>query len=356
MNKKIAVIKDEELGSEVIGAAIEVLDTIAKKYGHRFEYVDLSGEILSCAEQNLRIPSCAVEKCLSVDGILFGVSDEKKARSSTTRFCRENALRELADSLQLYAEVRPIKIYPALKDLSPLKNNIVKDGLDFVIVKETTGGIYNGEKGIRRGSLGREAYDVERYSEIEIERVARVAFELAEKRKCKLTSVDKADRLESSRLWRYAIHEVAQDYPNVEVTDLFVNECAAKLLESPNKFDVILTNGFFGDALLGVANALTGCAAILPSALVNDSLLGLYSPACNSLPYVAKNIANPIGAILSAKTMLDDCFDMHEEATNINNAVTDVINAGYCTVDICSNDVLPLSTQAITNKIIERLK
>jgi 3-isopropylmalate dehydrogenase len=251
--------------------------------------------------------------------------------------------------------LRPAKLYAALKEECPLRADIVENGFDIMIVRELTGGIYFGERGYREGKYGEEAYDTESYSRMEIERIARVAFETARKRRKKLTSIDKANVLETSRLWRKIIHEIALEYPDVEVADMLVDNAAMQLVRNPSQFDVIVTSNMFGDILSDEASQITGSIGMLPSASLGGSTKGLYEPIHGSAPDIAgQGKANPIATILSAAMMLLYSFDMKAESDAIVNAVDKVLEEGYRTADL-SRGTTALSTTEMTNKIIEKL-
>ena len=355
MERKIALIKGDGIGPEVVDAAVRVLQAVADKYGHTFVFKDApmgGGTYDACGDP---MPQSSVDICLTAHAVLLGAVGGKKWDHLPAQTRPEKALLGIRKAMKVYANIRPAKLYPVLKDGSPLRKDIAEKGFDFVIVRELTGGIYFGEKGYRKGVYGREAFDVERYSEIEVERIARVAFELSQKRNKKLTSVDKANVLESSRLWRYAVHQVAEDYPDVTVEDMLVDNAAMQIAKNPSQFDVIVTSNMFGDILSDLASALTGSIGLLPSSSLGETTLGLYEPIHGSAPDLAPNVANPIGTILSAAMMLEESFDMREEAAAVRNAVDNVLSDGYRTVDIFSEGDVLCSTTEITDKIIENL-
>lgn len=353
MNKKIALIKGDGIGPEIVESAVRVLDRIAEKYNHKFTYVDapMGGNAIDAFGEPL--PQSSIDTCLKSDAVLLGAVGGHKWDNLSGKMRPEAGLLGIRKALKVYANLRPAKLYPQLKERSPLKNEISEKGFDILIVRELTGGIYFGERGIRSGSLGREAYDTECYSEIEIERIARVAFEMAEKRNKKVTSIDKANVLESSRLWRKIVHDIAQDYPNIFVEDMLVDNAAMQLAKNPGQFDVILTSNMFGDILSDLASALTGSIGLLPSSSLGDSTLGLYEPIHGSAPDLPRNVANPIGTILSAAMMLSDSFNMPQEAKDIQDAVEKTLNNNYRTADIYMDGYIKCSTKEITDKIIE---
>ena len=354
MNKKIALIYGDGIGPDIVKAAVKVLERIAEKYRHKFTFCDAPMGGNAIDEYGDPLPKKSVDVCLASDSVLLGAVGGKKWDNLSGSKRPEAGLLGIRKALKLYANIRPAKLFPQVADRSPLRKDIVENGFDMVIVRELTGGIYFGERGIRQGKLGREAYDTECYSEIEIERIARVAFEIAQKRNKKITSIDKANVLESSRLWRYAIHEVAQDYPDVTVNDMFVDNAAMQLVKDPSQFDVIVTSNMFGDILSDLASALTGSIGLLPSASLNDTTLGLYEPIHGSAPDLGENVANPIATILSAAMMLRYSFDMTEEAADVEKAVDKVL-CDNRTQDLWSEGKRLCSTSEITALIIKNI-
>ena len=267
----------------------------------------------------------------------------------------EKALLGIRSAMELFTNLRPAKLYPALKGDCPLREDIVAGGFDIMIVRELTGGIYFGERGMREGKYGLEAYDTEAYSKMEIERIARVAFETAKKRGGRLTSIDKANVLESSRLWRKTVHEIAGEYPEVTVSDMLVDNAAMQLVRNPAQFDVIVTSNMFGDILSDEASQITGSIGMLPSASLGATKRGLYEPIHGSAPDIAgKNIANPIATVLSCAMMLLYSFDLKDESEAIVSAVDKVLEAGYRTADLAHGKDF-LTTTEITEKIIENI-
>lgn len=355
MKKKIALMHGDGIGPEIVDSAVRVLNRIAEKYGHTFEYADAPIGGGAIDEYGDPLPKKSVDTCLSSDSVLLGAVGGRKWDSLAGNKRPEAGLLGIRKALKLYANIRPAKLFPQVKDRSPLRPELIKDGFDIVIVRELTGGIYFGERGIRQGKLGREAYDTECYSEIEIERIARVAFETAEKRKKKLVSIDKANVLESSRLWRHIIHDVAADYPDVTVSDMLVDNAAMQLVKDPTQFDVIVTSNMFGDILSDLASMLTGSIGLLPSASLNDTTLGLYEPIHGSAPDLARDVANPIATILSAAMMLEYSFDMSDEARDIERAVSEVLDTTNRTADLYKEGDILCSTTKITDEIIARI-
>lgn len=355
MNRNIALIRGDGIGPEVVDSAVRVLDKIASVYGHTFTYADapMGGNAFDRFGEPL--PQSSIDTCSKSHAVLLGAVGGKKWDSLPGDKRPEKGLLGIRKALKVYANIRPAKLYPVLKDRSPLRKDIAEKGFDLVIVRELTGGIYFGERGYRKGALGREAFDTECYSEIEIERIARVAFELAEKRNKKLTSIDKANVLESSRLWRYVVHDVAQDYPDVVVNDMLVDNAAMQIALNPAQFDVIVTSNMFGDILSDLSSVLTGSIGLLPSSSLGDTTLGLYEPIHGSAPDLAPNVANPVATILSAAMMLEDSFDLPEEGKAIRLAVEKALSDGYRTADIYDDGDILCSTTEMTERIIENI-
>lgn len=355
MKKKIALIHGDGIGPEIVDSAVRVLDAVAKKYNHEFIYENapMGGNAIDAYGEPL--PQKSIDVCLSSDSVLLGAVGGKKWDDLPGNRRPEAGLLGIRKALKLYANIRPAKLFPQVADRSPLRKDIVDKGFDMVIVRELTGGIYFGERGTRHGKFGRESYDTECYSEIEIERIARVAFELAQKRRKTVTSIDKANVLESSRLWRYAVHEVAADYPDVTVNDMFVDNAAMQLVKNPAQFDVIVTSNMFGDILSDLSSMLTGSIGLLPSSSQNDTTLGLYEPIHGSAPDLAPNVANPIATILSAAMMLRYSFDMEKEADDIEKAINAVLTDGYRTADLFADGNILCSTSGITDEIVKRI-
>ena len=355
MNFNIALLKGDGIGPEIVDSAVRVLEVIGKKYGHVFNFtpyliggcaIDTTGEPL---------PKETVDGCLASDSVLLGAVGGPKWDTLPGNMRPEKALLGIRAAMELFTNLRPAKLYPALKGDCPLREDIVANGFDIMIVRELTGGIYFGERGMREGKYGEEAYDTECYSRMEIERICKVAYETAMKRNKKLISIDKANVLDSSRLWRKVVHEMEKDYPEVECADMLVDNAAMQLVRNPAQFDVIVTTNMFGDILSDEASQITGSIGMLPSASLGYTTRGLYEPIHGSAPDIAgKNIANPIATILSAAMMLLYSFNLKEESDAIVNAVDKVLEAGYRTADL-AHGAPSLSTTEITDKIIENL-
>ena len=356
-NYNITVLKGDGIGPEIVNSAVAVLEKTAEKFGHKFNFTPylIGGCAIDATGKPL--PQETVDGCLASDSVLLGAVGGPKWDDQPGENRPEKALLGIRSALELYTNLRPAKLYPALRNASPLKDEIVGDGFDLMIVRELTGGIYFGDRGYRQGKYGEEAYDTEAYSVTEIERIGRVAFDSAMKRNKKLCSIDKANVLESSRLWRKTMHNLAEEYPEVEYSDMFVDNAAMQLVRNPRQFDVIVTSNMFGDILSDEASQITGSIGMLASASMGATTRGMYEPIHGSAPDIAgQNKANPIATILSAAMMLRFSFGLSDEADAIEKAVDDVLNAGWRTADLVgSSEVTPLTCTEITEKILEAL-
>lgn len=335
MNKKITVLQGDGIGPEIVAEAIKVLDKVAEKFGHKFEYtyVDIGG--CSIDKYGVPITDEGMKKCKEADSVLLGAVGGPKWDSCPPAIRPEKALLAVRKELGLFANLRPTKLFPQLADSSPLKMSIVGGGIDLMIVRELTGGVYFGHRETKEVDGELVAIDYMPYSEHEIERIGRVAFESAMKRGKKLASVDKANVLDTSRLWRKTMHRLSEEYPEVEYSDILVDNTAMQLIKNPTQFDVIVTENMFGDILSDEASMLTGSIGMMPSASLSSGKLGMYEPIHGSAPDIAgMNIANPIGTVLSAAMMLRYSFDMIAEADAIENAVNKALDDGYRTGDI----------------------
>lgn len=355
MNIKLAVVKGDGIGPEIVTEAEKVLDKIGEKYGHTFEYTDVLAGGCAIDETGIPLPEETVKIARESDSVLLGAVGGPKWDTLPGNLRPEKALLGLRSELGLFANIRPAKMHDALADACPLKPEISKDGLDLVIVRELTGGLYFGDRGRREG--GSEAYDELKYSVSEIERIGRVAFNLAMKRdRKKVTSVDKANVIETSRLWRETMHRIAKDYPEVEYEDMLVDNCAMQLVRNPAQFDVIVTENMFGDILSDEASMTTGSIGMLPSSSLGESTLGMYEPIHGSAPDIAgQNKANPIATILSVAMMLRDSFGLMDEAKAVEDAVTKVLNDGWRTADIMDEGGKLLGTKEMGDKVVEYL-
>lgn len=355
MKYNIGLLKGDGIGPEIVDSAVRVLEVIGKKFGHEFDFTayDIGG--IAIDKHGKPLPEETVRGCLASDSVLLGAVGGPKWDTLPGNLRPEKALLGIREAMGLFTNLRPAKLYSALKDDCPLRSDIVENGFDIMIVRELTGGIYFGERGMREGKYGEEAYDTECYSRMEIERIAKVAFESARKRRKKLISIDKANVLESSRLWRKVVHEIAEQYPDVECTDMLVDNAAMQLVRNPAQFDVIVTSNMFGDILSDEASQITGSIGMLPSASLGETKRGLYEPIHGSAPDIAgKGLANPIATILSAAMMLLYSFGLSEEHDCIVSAVDKVLEAGFRTADIAHGGEA-LSTTEITDKIIENI-
>lgn len=337
MNKKIALIKGDGIGPEIIDQAVKVLDKISAVYGHQFEYVRvlMGGESIDAT--GVPLTEEALETAKASDAVLLGSVGGPKWDDMPGHLRPEKGLLSIRKGLNLFANLRPAYLYPELKAACPLRDEIIGDGFDMLVVRELTGGLYFGvhETVEENGML--VARDGLTYSEEEIRRIAVKGFEVARKRRSHVTSVEKSNVLDSSRLWKKVVHEVAADYPDVTLVDMLVDNCAMQLVKDPKQFDVILTENMFGDILSDEASMVTGSIGMLSSASLNETKFGLYEPSHGSAPDIAgKDLANPIATILSAAMMLRYSFDMDQEADAIERAVKTALEQDYRTGDIMS--------------------
>lgn len=353
-DKKIAIIKGDGIGPEIVESAIRVMNKIAEKYGHKFNYEEVYMGGIAIDKFGEPLPETELEKCLNSDSILLGAVGGTKWDNVESSKRPEKGLLKLRKSLEVYANLRPAKIIPVLESASPLKKERIADGVDIMVVRELTGGIYFGE----RGKTDKDAYDIEKYSVEEIKRIAKIGFEMAEMRNKKLTSVDKANVLESSRLWRRIVEEMAKDYPDVEVNHMYVDNMAMQIASNPSQFDVVVTSNMFGDILSDLLAAVCGSIGILASASVGETKRGLYEPIHGSAPDIAgKGIANPIATIESAAMMLEISFGLTKEANEIKDAIGKVLEKGYRTPDLYveGTNQIKVGTKEMTDKIIEEI-
>ncbi|MBE5785718.1 MAG: 3-isopropylmalate dehydrogenase [Clostridiales bacterium] len=355
MNYNIALIKGDGIGPEIVSSAVRVLEKIGERFGHTFNFTDyLMGGIAidTCGNP---LPQETIDGCRAADSVLLGAVGGPKWDKNPAALRPEKGLLGIRSALGLYTNLRPAKLYSALSSECPLRADIVEKGFDLMIVRELTGGIYFGERGRRDGKYGPEAYDTEAYSVMEIERIARVAFETAKKRGGRLMSIDKANVLETSRLWREIMHRIGEEeYPEVVLSDMLVDNAAMQLVRCPSQFDVIVTSNMFGDILSDEASQITGSIGLLPSASLGDGKCGLYEPIHGSAPDIAgQDKANPIATILSAAMMLRYSFGLAKEADAIEAAVDSVLEAGLRTADIIgTSDKAPLGCTAMTDAIL----
>ena len=358
MNYKIALIRGDGIGPEVVNEAVRVLDAVGRKFGHGYTYEDVL--LGGCATDAVgkSYPDGTAELCRTCDAVLLGAVGGPKWGSDKPAEQRpETALLALRKDLGLYANLRPAALRPALADACPLKKETAEKGIDLMMVRELTGGIYFGKRGrYETEDRGVECTDLMAYSEMEIERIGRRAFELARLRRKKVASVDKANVLETSRLWRSVMHRLAQEYPDVEYSDVLVDNCAMQLVRDPSQFDVVVTENMFGDILSDEASMITGSIGLLPSASIGDSAPGLYEPIHGSAPDIAgQNRANPIATILSAAMMMRYSFHLANEAAAIENAVDAVLSEGWRTPDIAEPGVTPIGTRQMGDLICQHI-
>ena len=356
MNKKITVLPGDGIGPEIVNEAIKVLNKVADKYGHSFDYtyVDIGG----CSIDKFGVPITdeGMEKCKNSDSVLLGAVGGPKWDNVDPSVRPEKALLAVRKELGLFANLRPTKLFPQLADASPLKQEIVGGGIDLLIVRELTGGVYFGSRKTEEVNGEMVATDIMPYSESEIERIGRVGFETAMKRCKKLASVDKANVLDTSRLWRKTMHKLSEEYPEVEYSDILVDNTAMQLIKNPTQFDVLVTENMFGDILSDEASMLTGSIGMMPSASLSSGTLGMYEPIHGSAPDIAgMNIANPLGTILSAAMMLRYSFDMSAEADAIEAAVNKVLDDGYRTGDIMQDGCNKVTCSEMGDLVTERI-
>ncbi len=356
MNYKIALIPGDGIGPDVTAESVKVMDKVGEKYGHKFQFTTvLAGGAAIDAEGNC-LPRNTVDVCKNSDAVFLGAVGGWKWDTLPGDQRPERAILGLRKELGLFANLRPALLFEELTEACPLKAEIIEGGLDIVVVRELTGGIYFGEKGYKDTELGRAAYDIEQYAEEEVKRIAVVAFDMAMKRNKKLTSVDKANVLESSRLWRSVMTEVAKSYPEVALNHMYVDNAAMQLVRDPKQFDVIVTSNLFGDILSDEASMITGSIGMLPSASLAKGNFGLYEPIHGSAPDIAgQNKANPMASILSFAMMLRYTFGLTNEADEIENAVKSVLGKGYRTADIMSPGYELIGTKEMGDKIVQTI-
>ena len=361
MNYNIAVIPGDGIGPEIIGEARKVLDKVGSVYGHDFLYKEVLMGGISIDTYGVPLTEEALETAKNSDSVLLGAVGGDVGNSKwydvAPNLRPEAGLLSIRKGLNLFANIRPAYLYKELAAACPLKEEIIGDGFDMVIMRELTGGLYFGDRFTKEVDGVMTAVDTLTYNETEIRRIAIKAFEIAMKRKKQVVSVDKANVLDSSRLWRKVVEEVAKDYPEVALSHMLVDNCAMQLVMNPGQFDVILTENMFGDILSDEASMITGSIGMLSSASMNESKFGMYEPSHGSAPDIAgKNIANPIATILSAAMMLRYSFDLDEEAKAMEKAVEAVLQEGYRTGDIFSEGNIRVSTTEMGDLIAERIR
>ena len=356
MQKNIALIYGDCASPEIVTQAVRVLDKIAEKHGHTFTYTRayMGGEAIDKFGDPL--PQTELDKCLASDSVLLGAVGGPKWEGLPGEKRPEKGLLRLRAGMGLYANTRPAKIWPQLADASPLKQEIVEKGIDFVVVRELIGGVYFGEHKTWEENGEPVALDTMPYSTHEIERIGRIGFETARKRRKKLTCVDKANVLDTSRLWRAVLQKLAKEYPDVEYSEMFVDNAAMQICKNPAQFDVIVTENMFGDILSDEASEITGSIGMVPSSSLGATSCGLYEPIHGSAPDIAgQDVVNPIACILSAAMMLRYSFDMPTEADEIEAAVSAVLDAGLRTADIWQEGCEKIGCAAMGDAILARL-
>jgi 3-isopropylmalate dehydrogenase len=361
MNYNIAVIPGDGIGPEIITEAKKVLDKVGDKYGHSFSYTEVLMGGVSIDATGVPLTEEALETAKKSDSVLLGAVGGHVGQSNwyslPPNLRPEAGLLAIRKGLGLFANLRPALLFEELKGACPLKDEIIGDGFDFMVVRELTGGLYFGERKTYEENGLRKACDSLVYDENEIKRIAIWAFEIAMKRNKKVCSVDKANVIDTSRLWRQVVKEVAKDYPEVELTDMLVDNCAMQLVKDPKQFDVILTENMFGDILSDEASMVTGSIGMLASASLGDTKLGLYEPSHGSAPDIAgQNKANPIATILSVSMMLRYSFDLEKEADQIEFAVKEVLKKGYRTIDIMSEGKTLVGTKEMGDYIVAEIQ
>ena len=360
MKFHIALIPGDGIGPEIVREARKILDKVAEKYDHNFTYEELLMGGCSIDAYGTSLTDETLERAKASDSVLLGAVGGNVGNSRwydiDPKDRPEAGLLKIRKGLELFANIRPAYLYKELKDACPLRAEIADAGFDMVIMRELTGGLYFEARNTEVVDGVRKATDTLVYDEREIRRIAMKAFEIAMKRRKNLISVDKANVLDSSRLWRSVVNEVAKDYPEVTVTHMLVDNCAMQLVKDPGQFDVILTENMFGDILSDEASMVTGSIGMLSSASLGATKLGLYEPSHGSAPDIAgQNIANPIATILSAAMMLRYSFDLDEEAAAVEHAVAKVLEDGYRTVDIMSEGCIQVGTVEMGDLIAERI-
>lgn len=361
MEYKIATISGDGIGPEIVREAKHVLDRVGALYGHTFQYEEVLMGGVSIDAYGVPLTEEALDAARRSDSVLLGAVGGHVGNSRwydvPPNLRPEAGLLAIRKGLGLFANIRPAYLYDGLHDACPLKQEIIGAGFDMVIVRELTGGLYFGERHTEEVNGLRQATDTLVYNEEEIRRVAVKAFEIAKKRRQKVTSVDKANVLDSSRLWRAVVTEVAQEYPDIALEHMLVDNCAMQLVMNPGQFDVILTENMFGDILSDEASMITGSIGMLSSASLNESRFGLYEPSHGSAPDIAgKDLANPIATILSAAMMLRFSFDLDREADAIETAVRKVLADGFRTGDIMAEGMIRVGTQQMGALICERIR
>ena len=356
MEKQIAVIRGDGIGPEIVEQALRVMDAVAEKYGHTFRYVEADMGGVAIDRWGEALPAAELEKCMTSDSVLLGAVGGPKWDGMPGDKRPEKGLLALRSAMGLYSNNRPARLWPQLAAASPLKPEIVAKGIDFIVVRELIGGVYFGEHRTEEADGELKATDVMSYAEHEIERIGRIAFETAGKRRKKVTSIDKANVLDTSRLWRKVMHRLAQEYPEIEYSDMLVDNAAMQIAKDPSQFDVVVTENMFGDILSDEASMITGSIGMIPSSSLGEGSRGLYEPIHGSAPDIAgQNKANPIGTILAAAMILKYSFDMDEEAEAVEAAVSRVLDQGLRTGDMMAEGCTLVSCSEMGDAILKAL-
>jgi 3-isopropylmalate dehydrogenase len=356
MHANITLLRGDGIGPEVVAEGVKALEAIGAKFGHTFEFTEAIAGGIAIDQTGNPLPDETLAACRQADAILLGAVGGPKWSDPGAKVRPEQGLLKLRKELGLFANIRPVKVYPALADASTLKREVIEN-VDLVIIRELTGGLYFGQpQGRRDNDQGRAVVDTLYYTEAEIGRLMRVSFDLARLRRKKLTSVDKANVLASSRLWREVAHEVAAEYPDVEYEDILVDACSMHLIRRPGDFDVIATENMFGDILSDEASMLAGSMGMLPSASLAEGKFGLYEPIHGSAPDIAgQGIANPLATILSVAMMLRTTFGLTAEADAIEKAVDSVLAAGHRTPDLARPGEPTTGTVEMGDRVVAAL-
>ena len=356
MNKTIAIIKGDGIGPEIVGETMGILDAVAAKFGHTFTYVDAPMGGCAIDAFGVPLPDSSLETCLKADSVLLGAVGGPKWDDQPSANRPERGLLKLRGAMKLYTNVRPARMFSELSDACPLRSDIAARGIDFVVVRELIGGVYFGEHRTEEADGEQKATDIMAYSEHEIRRVAHVAFQMAQKRRKRVTSIDKANVLDTSRLWRRIVTEVAKEYPDVELLHMYVDNAAMQIVRDPSQFDVIVTENLFGDILSDEASQITGSIGMIPSSSMGEGTRGLYEPIHGSAPDIAgQDKANPIGMILAAAMMLRYSLDMPAEAEAIEKAVSTALEDGLRTPDIWVEGMTAVGCAGMGQAIAQRI-
>jgi len=357
MKINLAVIPGDGIGPDVTNETLNVAKAIADKFSHKITFTEVMAGGCAIDKYGVPLPQETLDTCKSADSVILGAVGGWQWDNLPGDKRPERALLGLRSGLGLYANLRPAVLHPALADACPLRADIAQKGIDMMVVRELTGGMYFGDRGRKQTDMGEAAWDTEMYSVEEVRRIAVSAFDIAMKRGKRVTNVDKANVLESSRLWREAVLSVAKDYPGVTLNHLYVDNASMQLVRDPSQFDVIVTSNMFGDILSDEASQITGSIGMLPSASLGSSGFGMYEPIHGSAPDIAgKDIANPIAAILSAAMMFRYSFGLLEEASAIEGAVTKTLEAGYRTGDIYSDGMKKIGTKEMGALIVKEVR